>query len=159
MTRRDRAVLQVHTAIGHIAALDTDLAALTELKEAYCDESHLAVLCESGIVPLLLQSLVLHNNSSSTDNSAATARVLTIVALFKAMIWHDGGREFLRYSGAFESLIAVMPHLQTDRELTALIDVANSLSVNSTIPTPTRLAVLAQVQAHICAKEQRERQS
>jgi len=158
-SRRDRELLRVHTAISRIAALDTDLAALIELDEAYCDKSLFAVLCESGIVPLLLRSLVLPSNSSSVDNSAVTARIFTLVAMFKAMLRHDGGLELLRDSRALESLIAVIPHLQTDRELARLIEVATSLSINSTIPTPTRLAVLAQVQAHMRAKEQRERQS
>ena len=108
------------------------------------------MLCESGIVPLLLQSLVLSSNSSSAENSAVTARIFTIVAMFNVLLGSHGCRiqgcqEFLRDSGVFESLITVIPHLQTIRELTELSKVAGSLSLNSTIPTPIRLAMLAQV--------------
>lgn len=161
----ERAVLRLHVAANRIAALDIDLAALTELRDAFTVQSRVDVLRESGVVPLLMQSLVFSGDTvadadstvAKTNAVAATDRINMSINLFAYMIWFTGGRELLAESGVIASFLAVLRRHGLAQQLcvvTTLFDLVSGVARKTAIAAPERLAALAHVFAHMCEVDQ-----
>jgi len=61
--REKKTLRQLYAAVGYTSSLRPDVAPLVELWNAFYARPDTSVLRDSGIVPLLLQSLVLNGDS------------------------------------------------------------------------------------------------
>ena len=135
------AIPRIHAALGCVAALATDLPALVELKRALSCYCRIDILRESGVIPLLLQSLLLTGNID--DNDRLTKRFNIICQILKQITHWGDGLGLLNECGTVEKLTSFLPHLSSRVMVIKLLKLVSAVASQSVLTASVRHAALA----------------
>jgi len=131
------------SSISALAPTDDPISTLRELNSAFTLHPRADVLLESGVVRLLLQTLVLTGNSDAPW--IAGDRLLYICLLFSRLLESEGGANLLTECNAVDHIAAFLPciyELVPVESMSVFLRVLETASCTSVLATAARRAAL-----------------